>query len=261
MINHVRTLLLNRNGASRPAPGFFGEEVVPETYSALPLPQGLLTVRNALFGSTPDDAGMNYQLWHYMRILHTTEFESYVTALDPRITYLHDKSLLDFEFGPLASPDDNALNFVGTPGLGGRSGKLETAWLVTRRAGGVFDIDNLQSGHVETYSPVIADGVTELMPMTDYKDLQVRVFTGEATTTTWSVTYLERPGAEMDPINRAAQLMNIGASAYLELFPNREPFTLFKELWERHSQFPYKLSGALLALAYRTEEIRLGRAA
>ena len=258
MINHARTLLLNRDGATRPDLSFFGEEVVPTSFSALSLPQGLLTVRDMLFGGHPDNAGINYMLWHYMRLLHSTEFVSYVTALDRRFTYLHNESLLDVAYGATSTPDDGALQFVGDPELGGISGKLETAWLVDRVNDSTFTITNLQSGRAATHTPTITNSATDLMPMTDYAGLQLRVYTAEATVAQWTAAYLARPGIAMDPISRAAQLSSLGASAFLELFPRREPFNLFRELWERHSLLPYKLSGVLLALIYRTEEVRLG---
>lgn len=255
MINHVRTLLLNRSGALRPAPTFFGEEYVPESFVALTLPSELVTIRRALLGSDPDNAGMNYLLWQYMKILHSTEFEEYVTALDSRVTYLHAKTLLAEPFGPTVGENAEALQFVGAPNLGGTDGRLMESWGIDR-AGSQYTIRNYRTNVAEPHTPTVVDQVTEFMPMTGHPDFKVRVFLSAATASLWDVEYLARPQVTLDPINRAAQLANIGATAYAYLFPKREPYSVFKALWERHAHFPYKLSGALLAAAYLTEEIR-----
>ena len=255
MINHARTLLLNRDGATRPVPTFFGEEYVPESFKALPLPSELITIRRALFGSDPDNAGMNYLLWQYMKILHSTEFEDYVTALDSRVTYLHARSLLDQPFGPTVSENSAALQFVGAPALGGTDGRLIESWGI-ERAGTLYTIRNYRTNVADSHVPTVVDGLTAFMPMTGHPDFQVRVSTSIATVNNWDVEYLARPNESLDPINRAAQLTNIGAEAYAYLFPRREPYTTFKSLWERHAHFPYKMSGALLAVIYLTEGIR-----
>lgn len=255
MINHARTLLLNSDGSKRPAPSFFGEEYVPTTFRPLPMPSELVTIRRALFGSNPDNAGLNYLLWQYMRILHSTEFEDYVIALDSRVTYLHARSLLDAAFGANVAENPEALQFIGTPGLGGTDGRLMESWNITR-AGSAYSIRNYRTNVSETHVPAVVDQATELMSMTGHPDFKVRVFLGVAAVTTWDVEYLARPTTTLDPINRAAQVANIGTEADAFLFPHREPYMTFKSLWEKHAHFPYKLSGVLLALIYLTEEIR-----
>lgn len=255
MINEARTVLLNRDGDKRPAANFFGEEYVPATFKSLPVPSELVTIRRALFGSNPDNAGLNYMLWQYMRILHSTEFEDYVTALDTRVTYMHKKTLLDAAFGPSVSTNADALQFIGTPGLGGTDGRLMENWLITR-TGSTYTILNYRTNVSTSHTPTVVEQVTALMPMTGHPDLKVRVFLSVATVNAWEIAYLARPAETLDPINRAAQVTNIGSEAYAFLFPRREPYMTFKSLWEKHAHFPYKLSGALLALIYLTEEIR-----
>ena len=257
MINHCRTLLLNRDGDKRPLPAFFGEEYVPSEFKALPLTSEMTTIRRALFGGDPDDAGMNYLLWQYMRILHSTEFEDYLYALDSRVTYLHLRSLLDQSFGANVAQNSDALQFHGNPGLGGSDGRLVEHWEITRETQTMYSILNYKTAHKEYQTPAVVNNVTDFMPMTDHLDFQVRVFLGVTTVERWGVEYLSRPGDTLDPVNRAAQLLNIGAEANAFLFPNRDPYKLFKELWEKHAYFQYKLSGALLALIYLTEESRL----
>jgi hypothetical protein len=258
MINGARTLLLNKSGASRPSPTFFGEEIVPRKFAAVELPTPLMTVRRALFGGSPDDAGLNYMLWQYMRVLHSTEFVEYVLALGDRITYMHDRSLLEYPFGPNVLHNSDALQFAGTPDLGGTSGRLYGSWSVQRTGGATFTLKNLRTGQQTMENPDYAGGVTGYMSMPGHKDFMVRVFDAYATETYWVVEYLAKPNIEMDIVSRAEQLNNVGAEAYAALFSGREPYKTFRELWENHPHLSYKLSGALLALIYQTEELRSG---
>jgi hypothetical protein len=255
MPNQARTLLLNLDGSTRPDPTFYGEEYVPPYFRPVELTSGLLNARRAIFGSNPDNAGMNYMVWQYMRLLHSTEFEEYITALDSRITYLTSASLVDYPYGEVITPDDNALQFVGDPGLGGADGKLMTSWEISF-AGSSVTIKNLQSFHSTSTPVTVVDGLTDFVPMTDYKTLKVRINLAIGNSK-WIVSYLSSPGAPMDPINRATQLANIGTESYVELFPYSDPYNLFRKLWEDHSEFSYKMSGALLSLIYRTNDLRV----
>ena len=256
--NQARTLLLNVSSNDQPVTTFYGQEYVAPGYAAVPLPSGLQTVRRALFGGDPDMAGLNYAVWQYMRILHSTEFREYVLALDDRITYLSRKSLVDATYGPTVDPNDRALQFAGAPDLGDASGRLVDRWQVTRPTPGSFTILNYRLGRQETYYPTFVDGVSDYMPMVGHTDYSVRVLEGYAVGSAWQVEYLAAAGPDMDAISRAAQLSKIGVEAYTELFPHRDPYKLFNDLWEHHVLLPYKLSGALLALIYQTEEIRVG---
>jgi hypothetical protein len=133
---------------------------------------------------------------------------------------------------------------------------LWESWKIEQLAADAYSIKNLRTQRSETYSVALSDGITEFMPMVDHPAFKVRVQTTLATETSWTVQYLSAPKAAMDAVNRAAQAANIGAEAYAELFPSRDPYKLFKQLWEQHCLFPYKMSGYLLALVYRTEELR-----
>lgn len=257
-VNLGRSLLVNVSGVDQQPPSFFGQEYVSPSFSAAPMTSGLQTARRALFGGTPDLAGLNYMAWQYMRILHSTEYESYITDLDSRITYLHNKSLVDYDYGETVDENSNALQFLGTPQLGDASGRLEERWLIERPSPSTYRIKNYRTGVAQNYLPVVTEGITDYMVMTGHPDYKVRVLTGSATKSVWNVSYLAKPQATLDPVNRAAQLANIGTEAYLELFPRRDPYNLFRELWEKHQEFAYQMSGPLLALIYRTQELRLG---
>lgn len=257
MINHVRTLLLNQDGDKRPDPSFFGEELVPAEYRITNLPSGLQRARTALFGNDPDVAGLNYMLWQYMRILHSTEFVDYVYDLDSRVTYMHDQTLVNYAYGPSAN-NTAALQFSGTPNLGGADGRLQENWQITQLTPTLYTLRNGRTGYETQELVTVIDNLTSYMPIPGQASYLVRICLPLATTTAWYITYTATPTFMFDPINRADQANKLGAAALVELFPNRAPFSTFKQLWEKESRFAYKMSGLLLALAYRTEELRLG---
>lgn len=85
MINHARTLLLNKSNDTY-LPGVIGEEYMPP-YSPVKLPSYLTTSRKILFGTDPDKVFLNFRLHELMNLIHQTELGEFVFALDNRITY------------------------------------------------------------------------------------------------------------------------------------------------------------------------------
>lgn len=258
MINHARTLLLNRSGDARPAPSYFAEEFVEPTFRAIELPSYLVNAQRALFGSNPDNAGKNLMLWQYMKILDSTEFVSYVEALDSRITYRSDKSLLDESYGVQVDANSSALDFTGQPDLGGTTGQLIASWLIERTGPTSFSITNTVTGVVKNVSVTFTDGISEFVTMPGQRGYKVRFLEGNIVNDVWTVTYLGQAQSALDPINRLTAFSSLTDSVLAEIFPSRSPYKLFKRLFQQHDLFPYKMSGALLAVIYRTEEVRLG---
>ena len=95
MINHARTLLLNRDGVGHH--GYVGEEYSPTEYHAVELPSFCHNVRLALFGQQPDWLMYNYRARELMQMLHATELAGFVTDLDSRVTYSFDNLSKPFE--------------------------------------------------------------------------------------------------------------------------------------------------------------------
>lgn len=85
MINHIRTLLLNL-----PADATFatpGEEFIPSSFSPVTLSPTLAMAHSILFGTAPDRLGVNIRVRQILTVIETSPLASYLTELDPRITY------------------------------------------------------------------------------------------------------------------------------------------------------------------------------
>lgn len=86
MINHARTLLLNkaRDTAHYTDPGY---EYIPPGYRPAQLPENLKALRAVLFGATPDNYFLNFRAHELLSYMHGTDLRVFVERLDPRITY------------------------------------------------------------------------------------------------------------------------------------------------------------------------------
>jgi len=87
VVNHVRSCLLNYPGGLGVSTVPYAEWIPPE-YAPVPLPPDLATIHAVIFGHQPDEKALHYTARLLMPILHATELEALVLALDPRVTYL-----------------------------------------------------------------------------------------------------------------------------------------------------------------------------
>jgi hypothetical protein len=246
------------------APGaFLAEEAIPDSYGSLNLPTYIDRLRLLLFGVDPDRSMLNYRIKQYMSLIHSTELEQYVYDLDPRVTYNTsvDLSLLDENtFTPVVSQlsgDAATLSILGSassPDIDGRA-KYE------------FDVDILTSATVkvnrktpkadiEILDYALSGGLTNIMDLHG-SGYQFRMNT-DSTDVSWRVSGHLRPQKDMGRI--AEDLTRLGEPNFLQLFGLKdvEPYNTFKALWNDHPELPYKLGALLLAIAYRTDEVRRG---
>lgn len=87
MINHARTLLLNRAAKTNLITAETAAEFVPAEFFPVNLTRELQLVRRVLFGSKPDARFINLRIRELMGYVHQTELAHYVYDLDPRVTY------------------------------------------------------------------------------------------------------------------------------------------------------------------------------
>ncbi len=260
MINHGRTLLLNANGASRPDPAFFLEEYVDPKYAQLELPNYLRLARAPLFGPGADDAYKNYMMKVCMTILHSTEFASYLYALDSRVTYLNRPSVAEVQNVTATAPTNDLAEL-------GRAEITGTTEAVTDRAQWIWDLEVVSaappqysvqvelrsSSKRQLYGVNFGSGFSELVPLAGQNKLFFRFLDSIAVGAKWSASAFTMPQLDYAALIEAFEKNgDVGD----QLFGNAEPYKTFKELWLKHAYQNYRLSGYLLALIYRTEEVR-----
>ena len=89
MINHVRTLLLNRAAVNTYADGTL-EEFVDPGFRPIELPTAIATMYTAIMPTSVSRLTANAYVWTYMQLLHRPDFLPHVLAFDSRITYQLD---------------------------------------------------------------------------------------------------------------------------------------------------------------------------
>jgi len=93
MINHARTILLNIEAIPDQPELAPGEEFIPSDFATIDIPAELLSIHTVIIPETATRNERNYLGFAYMQLAHTPEFEKYVLALDPRVTYNFEESI------------------------------------------------------------------------------------------------------------------------------------------------------------------------
>jgi len=257
MINHARTLLLNVAG---PRTGSPGEEYIPPLFQPVTLPACLQTVRRVLFGASPDRTMLNVRGRQLLMVLHATELVQYVLDLDPRITYvLGDDRLFSGVFGArVIAGDPETLFPVGELGAPDDTGTAEHRWSIHVLDGSRVRVRRTcRPAANETYDYTVAAGLSDLvrLPGSSLR-FRFRPVPGRR----WTIAGYARPTSDLGRLT--ATLRAMGEAVSVELFgigtprAKTEPFLTFLNLWQRHHEMPYQLGGLLLALIYRTDELR-----
>ena len=276
MLNHFRNLLLNIDGSIQPGFDFLAEEIVPAEYVAVGLPYALATLRAILFGVNPDRAMLNYRLRQFLALLHCTELREYVLALDPRITYdgIRGTDLAgDEPFRPVVSQsgidvlpaadgsyelktdagDPATLQLTPTGAVIDHTGRMSYDCQVLIRSGQITVTD---AGSVET-----SYAITESSGLTDPVEILSVACTARLSTTaniTCRIRGYIRPSWDLGQLLPLLEKSGTGAIDAALGTGNEEPYRTFRNWWQDHDELPYRLGAVLLAIGYRTEELRLG---
>lgn len=252
MINHLRTLLLNRDGSARPAATFFLEEYVDPEYRVVALPNEMRLVEQALF-SDGDTAFRNYRLAQYMTILHATEFEAYVLAFDGRITYRHGRSLLNERFGPAITIQQGSETLHTVGSLTPVPGRLLYRYQLIKD-GTALSITDLDTEKLVVWPLLYTGGLSEPIALPGQANYAVRVQGQPGVPARWTLTHLHKPEADLSGV-----VMALGARAHAldALFLDKPFYKTFRELWDKHTLIQYRLAGVLLAYAHRLELKRI----
>jgi len=258
MINHARTLLLNRRGGGQ-ALTELGEEYIPETFAGQVLDNNLKHYWTLLFGSKPDNTWLNFQARRLLQIIHATSYEKYLFYHDKRITYAPnmacDFALQTYGFEQNTS---SALRVVGAGELDAdpKQGRMKWQWKITVTNGDVV-IEELVSGN--SYSGTIRNPASTVsypfkLPA---KELSEIVIQGPSTDVgDWNgVINLTGLGRPTDDISTVIYAIGNSSGHDMRLFGagNKEPYRTFADLWSKKT-LPEKTAGLVLALIFKLHE-------
>jgi len=256
MFNHARTLLVNLSGTSGYFPDYPGDELIPADYAQIELPTYLDIFRMRLFGASPDRAMLNYRTAQLLQLIAATELQYYVSALDPRLTYDVSRDLIHenlFQPRIKRTQGTGQLTLLGSTISPDASGQSMYQFQV-EIADGDVTVQRLSFPATTTTEPVVLTNSLSQIIALPYSGYSFRVNT--VNPARWAIRGFLRPTFSLGEI--AQGLRSIGEPYLLQLFgvADVEPFVTFRNCWNKHPEFAYQLGGLVLALIYRTEELR-----
>ena len=262
MINHVRTLLLNRASAEVGL-SQFGYEFVPDNFQAVRLPSLLFNLVRTLFGSAPDVTGMHYRLRQYLPILHAAEVVQYMLMDDSRITYdLTDDRLFREPHMPMVAQEygNTQASFVIPDGaLETDSGKLEYNWRVIGSDFSTYGLIELDPNTIQ--APISwANGLSNPLPLPNSGGISV-CLTGSnmPVSDSFQISLIKKPKTQLPAVPGVLEHVlteGVAEALFGAGAPGR--FGQFADWWYHSEQLHFRLAGVLLALAHRTDLIRQG---
>jgi len=259
MLNHARTLLINRDTSHQVRKLFW--EPVPQNYTAVPLSNGLLRVRRVLFGDEPDLTMLYYRSRQLLSLLQASVFASVLTRHDPRITYQWTaKDQISPEvYEPHVSGNTQPVYVVSRPESSGMPyGRMEYAFQVQadsvitvtaeRPVPGSRIFPGNWTNALSDEIPLSATGYVFRMQQPEAPE-------------SFRINGIRRPSIELASL--PGQLASVGEEALVDLFSagRGEPWTSLQSAWLEASDFPDTLSAITAALILRTEERRTAKRA
>lgn len=255
MLNHLRTLLHGSSGLTPQDPTFPGEERIPAAFRpSTTYSPSVGQLRKLFLGTAPDRLMKNYRVFQLLKVVHGCGLDSFVTQLDPRISYRMDRRDLfaSASFQPLVSPlNEDAQgktawvqnNEEYTPDTTGR-----TEWIynVTLSGDGVTATVD---GAVTAHEAVGAGAYAIALPSTRDK-----FFYHEAPAATWAVRTRHRPRRDLGGL--LADALVLPHALLVFGTEQAEPWATFRSLFFDQKDFGLRLAGLILALGYRTDKER-----
>lgn len=254
MINHVRTLLLNR-GRDGHSVQEAGEEYIQEGFIPRQLTAPLRLIRNTLFGGVPDRLFMNYRMRQIMQLMHATELANDISVEDPRITYLPFKQdffndVFKATISRTAGPTWR-FNVIGEHVSNMSSGLSRQVWELSILEGGEVTVTK-RRGVAETRSHYV---VTDIPVPLHGSDLQIYLH-GAPAGTSLLIESLARPAFDIATVLSSTAVV-IEQYGFDEIFPTiaTEPVATWKRIWLEHPDAAMRFTAMLLAVAHRTSQL------
>ena len=251
MINHARTLLLNLAGPAE-ADERPGSEYIPP-YAPVSLGK-FQPLRDVLFGTSPDTEGLLYRTAQYMAFLHATDHVESILKLDPRFTYdAYQPHLLPARIQTVDITGSRKLKVEGTAVGQPFVGRAKYRWDI--QATGLTDVAITDPNGTKQHLALSLQTRYSIPFKLAEPNLWMRFDMAGGLTPgeVWTVQYRVAPEPSLDQVLEKTKTLSLDG-----LFGDQEPYKSFGNLYRQHPTRPLQLVGLLLALIYRTEELRVG---
>ena len=255
MINHVRTLFLNRLSSGRPQLGEFGEEFISPDFLPVVYPRVVSGICTTLLGTDGDPLFQNFRLAQAMSILHGNEHTAeYTSSFDSRITYS------PFDSGMLAYPYGNSsvklnstgmdVDIFGTAEANTSVGRSTFLWDIRTELGEYVTITSAWSGSERVVPIALTGGVSAPIGLDNGINFRVHVPTGSFTPgAKWQIASMVKP-ADGAP-GLLALYISTGAGSSVVF--SGAPESLYN-LWMRGTSSVDKLAGLWGAAAFQMDK-------
>ena len=287
MVNHIRTLLLNEDGAGKPGYAFPLEEYVPTDFKSNKLTFDYLKIWKNIFGYSPDRAYKNWRLHQLSTLAEVSSLGSYWTKFDNRITHFNkekkDKSLdygkvvitrdatastivyfandgvitIDRNLDGVNQTDSSEIIGVyarGVPEADEAKGRCTSLWKIDLNSSDELDIQCLSDKTIrESYTLVFTGGLSQSVTLPGVNvTLQFR----DVGATTWTIDITAKPKTDVGTV--LANLESVpDAEMDVILTGSYSEYKTFSDYWKYNQETAERLSAVTLALAYKIEEKRL----
>ncbi len=277
-VNHAVTLLRNNRTLQNAGDVSCAQEFfVDPRHKTLEIPNSIQQVLNVWFGSKPERCYFNFRMFLVLQVLHSTEFIELITDKWPRATYdLDDTTIIDAAFGESEvrtqldlGSSATQVAIIGRPEPDHQQGRFLQSWLVDVGQGGPWGgfYPDLWGGSPAVNVTNLLDGTTIEGPQgTNIFDLHstgpietvLRIrfssASAEIPAGAYTVNALARSIENLPEIE--ARIRALGNDVLGALFASSSEVALGKTLFEQHFSIQYRLSGILLALVFKLEELR-----
>lgn len=294
MINHGRTLLLNiwaQSAQSQQA----GYELIPADFRPLVLPSSLKLIWNTLFGRNPDQRFLNLRGRELLSYIHQTPLEDYLYKLDPRVTYWPEPTATRFDYLPSirvtqVSGAKRSIAVGGEFVANNNIGRAKRQYTLSLNPGAVqpITLENTTEPIIEedgnddisTEMEFVAQTTVNTQTVYEASRSNTSIAANDIPTVTlndtavnvrleplstdpatlfgkWYIVLETNPAPVITTLFPSLELL--GEPIFLELFGvvDEEPYATFKNVWFDHPLPAYRLSGLVMALIYRMEQIRI----
>ena len=256
MINHYRTLILNKAATSRPPKiATLGEELVDPDFRPVTNSKNLQQIRDIILGTDPDPVFENFRLAQIAQILTNSEFyKEYILRLDSRITFDVNKNTDFFDLESMYSVDtqsDSTIRILSKlePDIG--LGRSVYEWFISAGTGNIITVEDLNyPGSVSTVVS-FADGISSdiAVPNSNYA-LRLQGSVMPSNGTIWSVSGI----ADLSEASFVDVFDKIAASELVEgLFGINKSGNSFYNLYSTNRKMN-KIIGFLLAFIWELQD-------